>query len=387
MKTKTIIYIAAILSVLSACTSIEVEEQDTDISTEKSEQDVNVFIIDKVKYNIVPTPTNAQATTDSINKAIQDAKLLGYEKIRLEEGEYWICSDNNIRWGRPKEGIFIPSNTEFDLNNSVLRLRPNDNIVYGIIQLHAVENVTIKNGHLIGDRYEHTYTPHPDGSHATHEYGFGVHILASDNITIEDMTIEQMTGDAIIAIGSAQALNPDGSNRYCTNLVIQNNKLFDCRRQGISICHAVDVYIYNNEIYHIGRYRSAEDREPVDGTDPGSGIDVEPGPYEQYGSIAENVRIHENYIHHCVQGISFHTGNDNEAVGNLVEDTRWEGIGASASLRIRIYNNTFNRSYIHINHLATDVCAPETGEYRNILNGNAHIYNGATITGYFPCPK
>ena len=394
MKTKIIMYIVAVLSVLSACTSGEVEEPDTNVNVEEpdtgvsvEEPDKDVFIVDKAKYNIVPTRANARATTDSINKAIEDAKLLGFGKIRLEKSEYWICSDNNIRWGKPREGIFIPSDTEFDLNNSVLRLRPNDNIVYGLIQLHAVENVTIKNGHLIGDRYEHTYKPHPDGSHATHEYGFGINILASDNITVEDMKIEQMTGDAIIAISSAQALNPDGSNRYCTKVIIQNNDLFDCRRQGISICHAVDVYIYKNKIHHIGRYRSADDREPEDGTDPGSGIDVEPGPFEEYGGIARNVRIHENHVHHCVQGISFHTGNDNEAIGNLVEDTRWEGIGASASQRIKIYKNTFNRSYIHINALATDVCAPATGEFRNTLSGNNGIYNGATMTGMFPCPE
>ena len=374
MKTKTITYIAAVLLVFSACSTTEVEQSNPD-----------VFIIEKAKYNIVPTQANARATTDSINKAIEDAKALGYEKIRLEEGEYWICSDKNIRWGRPRDGIFVPSNTEFDLNKSTLRLVPNNKVVYGLIQLHAVENVTIKNGHLIGDRYQHSYVYDAEGP--THEYGFGVNIMASDNIIIEDMIIEQMTGDAIIAIGSAQGQGQGQPLRYCRNVVIQNNELFDCRRQGISVCHAKDVYIYKNEIHHIGRYKSADTTNPVDGTDPGSGIDVEPGPFEQYGCIAENVKIHENHIHHCVSSISFHTGNDNEAVGNLIEDTRWEGIGVGASLRIKIYKNTFNRSYIHANALATDVCAPETGEYRNILNGNAHIYNGATMTGNFSCPR
>jgi hypothetical protein len=147
------------------------------------------------------------------------------------------------------------------------------------------------------------------------------------------------------------------------------------------------VYIYKNEIHHIGRYKSADTTNPVDGTDPGSAIDIEPGPFEQYGLIAENVRVHENHVHHCVHGISFHTGNDSEAVGNLLEDHRWEGIGVGASQRIKIYKNTFNRSYMHANEKATDVCAPETGEYKNILMEKAHIYNGATMTGTFLCPK
>ena len=368
LKTKNLIYIATLLA-LSACSS-------------NKDSHADVFIIDKVKYNIIPDKANARATTDSINKAIEDAKQLGYEKIRLEEGEYWICSDSNIRWGKPKDGIFIPSNTEFDLNNSTLRLVPNEKVVYGLIQLHAVENVIIKNGHLIGDRYEHSYIYDEEGP--THEYGFGINILASDNITVQDMIIEQMTGDAIILIGSAQALNPDGSNRYCTNVTIKNNKLFDCRRQGISVCHAKDVYIYKNEIHHIGGDGSVD---PAGGTDPGYAIDIEPGTFEEYGCIAVNIKVHENYMHNCIGGLSFHTGNDNEAVGNILEDHKWEGIGVGASQRIKIYKNIFNRSYIHANQKAIDVCAPETGEYKNILNEKSHIYNGATMTGSFSCPK
>ena len=367
LKTRTIIYIAALL-VLSGCLS------------KGEDPDVGVFVIDKVKYNIVPDIANARATTDSINKAIEDAKLLGYKKIRLEKGEYWICSDKNIRWGKPRDGIFIPSNTEFDLNNSTLRLVPNEKVVYGLIQLHAVENVIIKNGHLIGDRYQHSYVNDPEGP--THEYGFGVNILASDNITVQEMIIEQMTGDAIILIGSAQANNPDGSRRYCQNVTIQNCNLFDCRRQGISVCHAKDVYIYKNEIHHIGGDGSVD---PAGGTDPGYAIDIEPGPYELYNCIAVNVRVHENYMHNCIGGLSFHTGNDSEAIGNLIEDHKWEGIGAGESQRIKIYKNVINRSYIHINEKATDVCAPQTGEYGNIII-SGHIYNGAKMTGDFFCP-
>ena len=373
LKVKTIAYIAVLL-VLGACLSCKDEKPNP-----------NIFIIEKAKYHIVPDKANARATTDSINKAIQDAKALGYEKIRLEEGEYWICSDKNIRWGRPRDGIFVPSNTEFDLNNSTLRLVPNNKVVYGLIQLHDVENVTIKNGHLIGDRYQHSYVYDAEGP--THEYGFGVNIMASNNITVENMSIEQMTGDAVIAIGSAQALNPDGSNRYCTNITIQNNDLFDCRRQGISICHAKDVYIYKNKIHHIGRYENPDTTDPVKGTDPGCAIDIEPGPFEEYGCIAVNVRVHENHMHHCVSGLSFHTGNDNEAVGNLLEDHRYEGIGVGASQCIKVFKNTFNRSYMHANEKAIDVCAPETGEYGNILKEKAHIYNGATMTGNFSCPE
>ena len=52
-----------------------------------------------------------------------------------------------------------------------------------------------------------------------------------------------------------------------------------------------------------------------------------------------------------------------------------------------VYKNTFNRSYMHANEKATDVCAPKTREYGNILMGNSHIYNGATMTGSFSCPE
>ncbi|MBE5108858.1 right-handed parallel beta-helix repeat-containing protein [Bacillus thuringiensis] len=63
---------------------------------------------------------------------------------------------------------------------------------------------------------------------------------------------------------------------------IEKCNLHDCRRQGISVCGAKNVYIRDNDIHHIA------------GTDPQSGIDIEDGyDLNQYIYIERN-NFHDN---------------------------------------------------------------------------------------------
>ena len=365
-----------LLVLFCGCTSTSVErgieedtgKQETEKEPEKESENEeepasDVFIIDNKRFNISTTKTNARSTTDSINAAIRKAKSEGFEKIKLTKGEYLISSKGNDRWGYPKDGIFVPSNTILDLTDATLILEPNDNEIYNMLIIEQAQNVTIIGGHLIGDRETHTYGT------GSHEWGFGVRIICSQNITIKEMTIEGMTGDAIIL--SLYGSITGNEDNACRNVSISGCKLHNCRRQGISVIHASDVEISGNTIYNIH------------GTAPQFGIDIE--PEVNYGCFARKISIHNNHISDCVGGISFHGGTDMEAHSNTIEGICLIAVYAQ---RVDIYNNTVTSpGYISAGkgsdkRPCQDICIPTEGERKNNCNT---IVNQSIQTGNYTC--
>lgn len=371
---KIVLTINATFLLLCGCISNSIEREiDPETGTETEEDDdkeeenefpSDVFVIDNVLFRISTSRTNARATTDSINAAIRKAKSEGFEKIKLTKGEYLISSKDNGRWGRPTDGIFVPSHTTLDLTDATLVLEPNDNEIYNLIVLDQVQNVTITGGHLIGDRDNHTYE-----AGKSHEWGFGVRIISSQDITIKEMTIEGMTGDAIILSLYGSVLGDE--TNACRNILISDCELHNCRRQGISVIHASDVEICNNTIYNIY------------GTNPQFGIDIE--PEVDYGCFARNISIHNNYISDCVGGISFHGGTDMEAYDNTIEGICLIAVYAQ---RVQIYKNTVTSpGYISAGkgsdkRPCQDICIPTDGERKNNCNT---IVNHSIQTGNYPC--
>lgn len=348
-----------ILLLYCGCTHTTVERDIEEETTPSSD----VFVIDNQLFHIASNQTNARATTDSINAAIRKAKAEGFEKIKLTTGRYLISSKGNDRWGYPKDGIFVPSHTTLDLTDATLVLEPNDHEIYNMLVLDHVENVTITGGHLIGDRETHTYGT------GSHEWGFGVRIISSQHVTIENMTIERMTGDAVIL--SLYGSVTGNEENACRNISITDCKLHNCRRQGISVIHASDVDISGNTIYNIH------------GTDPQFGIDIE--PEVNYGCFARKIFIHHNHISDCKGGISFHGGTDMEAHSNTLEGICLMAIYAQ---RVDIYNNTVTSpGYISAGkgsdqRPCQDICISTEGARKNICNT---MVNQSIQTGNYHC--
>lgn len=185
--------------------------------------------------------------TEAIQKAID-----GGGTVYFPPGVYMI-NGANAGWGHIHEGGIRPksnSSLVFD-PGAVLKCLPKNNGFYNVISLDRVENVTISGGRIIGDVDEHTGT----GS----QFGYGVGIYECNRILIENMEISKCWGDGII-FDSHDELTGENNN-----IVVNNCVIHDCRRQGISVviggAHNV---ISNCHIYNIS------------GTDPQSGIDVEP---------------------------------------------------------------------------------------------------------------
>lgn len=152
-----------------------------------------------------------------------------------------------------------------------------------------------------------------DNAYYTHETGVGVAISGSRHITIEQVEICDCTGDGVMTSWSTYHLDPSNytQDEMGGNITIRNCHIHHCRRQGITLAGANDVYIEGNHIHHIGY---ADDGETIDGTAPMFGIDIESMasesniPYKSVylgtDGLELNYRIHiiRNYIHHNARG-------------------------------------------------------------------------------------
>lgn len=227
---------------------------------------------------------NAKETTKGLNEAIEYASNNSINYIKLEQGEYLVNGEGERNEAK---GIMLKSNINLDLNNSEIIHESNSSIRYTIFSVYDVENITVSNGILKGDKYTHNYSE----NESTHEWGFGIELQGSNNISINNLEITELTGDGIFI-----------SNFYKNNEVIPtenveicNNNIYDCRRQGISITCGKNIEIYENEIHDI------------DGTKPGSTIDLEPANDRQ---IVENVKIYRNKLYNedrkaCLQAMNY----------------------------------------------------------------------------------
>lgn len=195
--------------------------------------------------------------------------------VVIEEGTYYLALSEN-----DQSGIIVPSNTEVILNG-IIKLKENGYSHYNILDVYG-NNVSLHGrGEIIGDKSIHTNN---EG-----EWGMGLRIRSSDRVCIYDISISNCWGDCVY-IGYD-----------CGKVYVNNCKLHNSRRQGISITSAKSVYITNCEIYNII------------GTAPQHGIDIEPNANQ----TVDSVFINNTNIHNCMGGILVRGDAENARVGNV----------------------------------------------------------------------
>lgn len=146
-------------------------------------------------------------------------------------------------------GLMLRSNSIIYFNkNSKLILASNSLPKYQILDIRNVKNIIIYNPRLVGDRFNHKGT--------MGEWGMGINIISSSDISIYNPEIKNCWGDAIYINGF--------TNNESENIKIEGGYL-DCnRRNGISIISGKKIYINNIFISN------------THGTLPMAGIDIEP---------------------------------------------------------------------------------------------------------------
>ena len=162
--------------------------------------------------------------TLSINKCIEYAN-----NILFDHGTYLINpiydesdSDNT--------SINLKSNKIIDFNNATITMDETDEMLYYIIRGYQVNDIVLKNGFIIG--YDET---EQDGGDSE---GMGIAIMDCSNVVIENMNIKNCRGDGIYI--------REYSNQKKTNNVYINNCIFkNNRRNQIGYTGGYNVKITN----------------------------------------------------------------------------------------------------------------------------------------------
>lgn len=264
-KTLTIILILALIVLLV----LNIEKINNIISGFDSNGpiDKKTGLIDNEYFGINKYGKDPVKTRDGLNEAIKYASEHKIKNIKLENGTYLIDTKYFDKF--LSRGIELKSNMNVDLNGSTITIVSNNKSNYDILSLCNLENVSLFNGTIIGDKSEHEFI-----GDTTHEWGMGVSVRGSKNINIYNLEIYNTTGDAVY-------IN-EYNNKNSNTINVYNCNLHDCRRQGISVIEGENIKIYNNEIHSIG------------GTIPQAGIDLEKNKPSQ---IIKNVYIYENKFH------------------------------------------------------------------------------------------
>lgn len=276
-----------------------------------------------------------------ISKAIEYANKNNIEYIKLAKGTYLIDST------KEEKSIKMQDNIVLDLNTSEIIQEVNSSPSYSIIKIENNKNVTIKNGIIKGDKNQHDY----DSINSSHQWGLGIDIRGSKDITLDNIEIYETTGDGIYIA------NIQGNDKvYTENITVKNMNIHDCRRQGITIISGNSINIYNNEIHNIK------------GNSPQAAIDLESNYCSDGTEKIDNVKIYENKLYDLGANVAIQLYRyvynvdiyENEITGNIK--------GYDGRERINVYGNKIKNSTISFNIIEKYV---QAGHFVNELN----IYN------------
>jgi len=164
-----------------------------------------------------------------------------------------------------KRGLNLNSNqTVAFQSNSVIKMKPNAEPNYGVLNLVNIKNVKILDPHLIGDKDKHLSR--------SGEWGMGINILSSGNISITNPKISKMWGDGIYIGEINYKFRPQYNleNYFSTGILIRGGLIDDNRRNGISVISVKGLSISGTIIQNTA------------GTMPMAGIDIEPNDNGQF---------------------------------------------------------------------------------------------------------
>lgn len=238
------------------------------------------LLIDNDSVNVHQFGAKGDGTTDDSNAINLALSSKAYNISFIKGNTYMVRGYED---GQPEgsttgligtTGLIIPSNKNVDLNESTIKCITNSRQNYNIFTIAEKENIILKNGTIIGDRATHTG--------ATGEWGYGVAIKSSTNITLDNLKISECWGDGI-------NLNNNGNGSILNKNITINNCICDSnRRQGMSIENGDIINVINSQFNNTGNNNLH--------TAPSAGCDVEPGSYQNVKNVLfDNCSFNSNY--------------------------------------------------------------------------------------------
>lgn len=293
--------------------------------------------------------------------AVQSALDSG--KVVMLKGTYLVNASEET-W---HIALTVHSDT-FIFGNGKIVLAPNEYGNYSILRIYGCNNVTIDGISVIGDGNAHTGD--------TGEWGYGIDIDNSTNITIQNVKVSNCWGDGII-VNHLDDTKP--FTEVNKNVNILHCTVKHCGRNCITVCHGTYINIDGCDLSDA--YRTA----------PKDLIDVEPDNNEEVRYLTiTNCKLHEN-----AKGIEVVVAVSPSYVASehiLIDNNLFElvdnafiinGIAAVSGEDLNIVNNvislcnsaviSLNANYNFINNKVST-----NGNGEHILNTT---YSGANIKG------
>lgn len=181
-----------------------------------------------------------------LQKAINEHDTLVFPPFPIK------VNDNGLVIGSNKVITFLPG--------SVLLLQPSNKPVYDVLKIAGANNVTLNNPVITGDRDTHI------GNRG--EWGNGIGVYSSSNITINQPKVSECWGDGIY-LGRLKRSPTVNYNIKINKAVLVHN-----RRNGISVISVNGLALLSPRILN------------TDGTLPMAGIDFEPNsPFDELKNI------------------------------------------------------------------------------------------------------
>ena len=284
----------------------------------------------------------ANDDTTAIQAAINSLPATGGTVV-LTAGKYVIDPVRNLR---------LRSNMCLELRSGAVLLakRNNQERAY-VLMVYKVKNVEIKGGQIIGDRDNHLGTKG--------EWGHGIMVRGSTNVTIRDIHISKCFGDGI-SIGGAMVTG--APTIECNDIVIDNVVCTNNRRQGLTIGCATNVKVYDSEF------------SGTNGIAPACGIDIEPDSND--GRTTSTV-----HIENCL--IRKNEGNGvlvyKRVSGVTIKSCTIEYNGGNGILTIGPKTGYIAQNTIRHNYLLGTNFGSETSGYQ--FSGNVSRNNNTRLHG------
>jgi parallel beta-helix repeat protein len=257
--------ICCFLALLSGCKK-EIENPPAtkinkpDASLEANFTPTNTNLAQVSTYNIINSLPKGYVQNGSVDYTTYlAAAIIKYPNITFPGFPILVNSN----------GLIIPSNRVLNfLSGSELIMQPNSDGNYNVLRIDHATNVVLNNPVIVGDFGQHIGT--------TGEWGDGIGVYSSSNITINNPTVSYCWGDGIY-------LSPTKAGVINTNIVIVNANVSNNRRNGITVSSVIGLDLETPTATYSA------------GTSPMCGIDFEPqGPTDELQNIVVN-NAHTGY--------------------------------------------------------------------------------------------
>lgn len=311
------------------------------------------FLFSPKKWNITEGKTSIKIALNNKNNlqsAIDLVKKLKGNTLSIDKMDAYFETARN-QWvnasGYDKLAIHLPSNFHLKMTeNTFLRVQPSNWPKGYLLSIYIKENVKVTGGNLIGDRFKHDYTDILDEvgiSRITHEWYGLLYVAGSKNVVATDIVLKESTGDGII-VGASDGFRFVPGNPFNKNVTFIGCSIDANRRNNISVTDGEDIFITNCIITNSGDIEKKKGSKGWLGTNPRTGIDIEPfrgrnpDGSEKNFELTDNVKIDGcTFKNNQVASIIDYAGI-NTTMSNNTSD---RGFFSSFSIGTKFINNTF----------------------------------------------